>query len=156
MACYFPALWDFQPWGRTGALARAIACLAPQAGAGPLRGREGAPRNRGEPLPCGRSVGAWGGMSSRWCPLLPLIPAMQPLSLPFLKPMSRCPLCFGGKLRCKALVGKEADFYRQASPISVCHACRLPAPGAPSLHLAGSKMCVPKRSGQESLPHRGG
>ena len=69
-----------------------------------------------------------------------------------LPPESRCPLCVGGKLCCKALVGEEGDLYWQTSPVSVCHACRLPAPGALSLHLAGSRTRVPKRSGQESLP----
>lgn len=94
----------------TGALAGAITCLGPQAGMRPLHSREGVLENHGKPLPCSWSVGAWGGMSS-WCPLLLFILAMQPLSLPFLQPKSRHPLCFCGKLCCNALVNEEGDSY---------------------------------------------
>lgn len=86
-------------------------------------------RNHSKPLPCSQSVGAWGRMSFQWYPLLPLIPAMQPLSLPFLKPKSSCPPCFGGKSHYEALVGEDGDFYWQTSTISICHACRIQLQG---------------------------
>jgi len=74
----------FATLGKERSPCRAISCLGPQAGAGLLYGREGDPRDQGKPLPCSQPVGAWGGMSSWQCPLLPLLPAVQPLSLPFL------------------------------------------------------------------------
>lgn len=135
LACYFPGLWDFQPWGRTDG---AIACLAPQAGAGPLCSRDGA-------LKTGVSLRVLGV----GCPI---IPASQPLSVPFLKPNTKRPLCCGGKW-CWKLVSKEEGSDWETSPISVHPARRLPAPAALSFHPAGSRMLVPKWSGHRSLPN---
>lgn len=80
VACYFPASWDLQPWGRTGALAGAIACLGPLAGAGRAL-RETAV----SPCP---AVSAW---VLGWDVLLvvlspPSYPGHAITSLPFLKP----------------------------------------------------------------------
>lgn len=107
----------------------------------PLCGRAGGPRKHGESLPCSQSMGAWGGMFSWWCLLFPLISAVQPLSLSFLKPNHKCPLRFHGKSRCKDLVGEEGDFYWQTSAISVCHACRLQLRGL-CLSTWLSPVCV--------------